>query len=350
MSSIFDELIISHSASVKNAMAKLDITAKKIVFVIDKYGCLVGSLSDGDIRRWILKGGQIKDSVEEACYKDTFFVKVGYDVEAVKRTMMIKSLSYVPIIDNENKIIDFVSHDRQANMTVPKNLNSTVVIMAGGKGTRLDPFTKILPKPLIPIHGKTMLEHIIDKFLEYNVGNFYLSINHKAAIIKSYFEEVSPDYTISYITEDKPLGTIGAIKKIESESLEHIFVTNCDILVKADYCDVLKQHIESCSDITMVVSMKHFKIPYGVCIIEKDCLGEIIEKPEYDFMINTGMYVISKRVLKMIPDDEYFDATQLIDAVKKTGGKVGVYPISENSWVDVGEWAEYKKALESINI
>ena len=223
------------------------------------------------------------------------------------------------------------------------------VIMAGGKGTRLDPFTRILPKPLIPIGDKTILEIIIDKFMDYRVNHFYISVNHKAKIIKSYFEELDPDYDLTFLYEEKPLGTVGALKQLEGKIEGNIVLTNCDIIIDADYADILKNHRDNNNGITVVASLKHYNIPYGICEIENGgTLVCIKEKPEYDFLVNTGMYIIDSKLVKFIPENEFFHITHLIEAVQKQGTRIGVYPISENSWIDTGEWVEYKNAIEKL--
>jgi NDP-sugar pyrophosphorylase family protein len=156
---------------------------------------------------------------------------------------------------------------------------------------------------------------------------------------------------MKYLYEDKPLGTVGALKQLENKVNGNLILTNCDIIINADYSDLLKYHDSVNNDITLVVSMKHYNIPYGICEIENGgTLLEIKEKPEYDLLVNTGMYVLKSDTLKYIPQNEYFHITHLIEKIKKAGMKVGVYPISENSWFDTGEWVEYKKTLEQFKL
>lgn len=351
----FASILIGKNTSLKNAMQRLDETAEKILFVVKENNELIGSLTDGDIRRWILKEGSLTSKVNDVCFKGTFSVKKNYDLEQAKEEILKRKIVYVPVLDENNVIIEFLIWDKLFNGQIkrkPKeSLNIPVVIMAGGKGTRLDPFTRILPKPLIPIGDKTILEIIIDKFLEYNVEHFYLSVNHKAKIIKSYLEELNPEYLLEYLYEDKPLGTVGALKQLEGKIKGSIILTNCDIIIDADYNDLYNYHLKNNNDITLVASVKRYNIPYGICEIENGgILVEIKEKPEYDFLVNTGMYVLNTSVLQYIPRNEFFHITHLIDKVKKLGLKVGVYPISENSWVDTGEWIEYKKAVEKMKL
>jgi NDP-sugar pyrophosphorylase family protein len=310
-------------------------------------------LTDGDIRRWILRGGGLDYSVENVCNKNAYFYTAEVAVDKVKRDMLERKITCIPIITEQREVKDFylweeVFGDKVHRKKLP-TLHIPVVIMAGGQGTRLDPFTRILPKPLIPIGDKTIIEIIIDKFREYQIDHFYISVNHKSKILKSYFDELSPQYSIEYINEDKPLGTSGSLKFLQGKLDTPFFVTNCDIIVEADYGELLAFHQEKKNDITLVASMKHFNIPYGICEIENGgALTKIVEKPEYSFLVNTGMYVLEPSVLKHIPENVLFHITDLIDRVRTTGGKIGVFPISEKSWIDTGEWSEYKRALELL--
>ena len=354
MEKLIGSLSINSDASIKEAMQQLDFTAEKILFVIDN-NRLLGTLTDGDIRRWILNGGALNETAVKICNKNPLYFFEDFSVNEVKEKMILKKITCVPIINSDYKIIKLIFWNEVFGESFHKftnfRLDVPVVIMAGGKGTRLDPLTRILPKPLIPIGDKTIIEIIINNFLNYQIQNFYLTINHKAKIIKSYFEELNPPYNISYIQEEKPLGTAGSLKYLEGEIDGNIFITNCDIIVNTNYYDLLEFHKNNDNDITLVASMKHYHVPYGICEIESGgSLVKINEKPEYNFLVNTGMYVIESKVLKMIPRNEFFHMTHLIEKLKKEGGKVGIFPVSESSWIDVGEWEEYKKALESFKI
>ncbi len=350
----FKSIIINKDAHVRDALVQLEANEQRILFVVENGNHLVGSLTDGDIRRWILMDNSLTAEVEKVCYRGTYYVESGYDLTQVKAVMRRKKISYVPVLGPGREIKEFLVWNKLINGRIikktPGRIAADVVIMAGGKGTRLDPFTKVLPKPLIPIGEKTILEYIIDKFLPYQINHFYISIGHKAKIIRSYFEELSPDYKISFITETKPLGTVGALKKLEGKVGRNIILTNCDIIIEANYADLVKHHNEQGNDITIVASLKNFRIPYGVCSLNTS--GKLVrldEKPEYDMLVNTGMYVLNPGVLKYIPNDAFFHATDLIDAIMHRA-KIGIYPIGANSWIDAGEWVEYKKAIETLNL
>lgn len=351
----FSSILINENATVKDALKHLDKNEEKILFVVKEDNKLIGSLTDGDVRRWILKEGSITERVSKVCYKGTFSVTIGYNPEILKEEILKLQINYVPVLDGNRKIVEFLVWDKLFDGKIKRKTKETldipIVIMAGGKGTRLDPFTRILPKPLIPIGDKTILEIIIDKFLDYRVNHFYISVNHKAKIIKSYFDELDTDYDLTFLYEDKPLGTVGALKQLDGKFEGNIFLTNCDIIIDADYADILKFHKESKNAITVVASLKHYNIPYGICEIENGGnLACIKEKPVFDFLVNTGMYVINSDLLRFIPKNELYHVTDLIEDVRGRGKRIGVYPISESAWIDTGEWVEYKNAIEKLKL
>jgi dTDP-glucose pyrophosphorylase len=349
------DLLVTADAKILQAMNRLEVTEKKILFVVEGERRLVGALTDGDIRRWILAKGRLDDTIAEAYNKRPFFVRQGFSVDELKSYMVERNIHCVPVVDDRNEIVQLLFWEtlfdgglKKASMRLS---HMPVVIMAGGKGTRLDPFTKILPKPLIPIGDKTILEVIIESFLGYGVGKFYLSVNYKSKIIKSYFEELNPGYQLEYIEEEKPLGTAGSLKLLEACVSGPILVTNCDIIIKADYSELAEFHEQRKNDITLVASLKNYPIPYGVCEIENGgSLIQLTEKPEVNLLVNTGMYILEPKTLKLIPENEFFHITHLIERVKAGGGRIGVFPIAENAWLDTGQWVEYKNSLKQLNL
>jgi NDP-sugar pyrophosphorylase family protein len=235
--------------------------------------------------------------------------------------------------------------------TPARTIDLPVVIMAGGLGSRLGAFTRILPKPLIPLGDKTVIEVIIDSFLKYGANRFIISLNYKSKIIKSYFEELKPQYSVEFICEDKPLGSVGALRYLMGKIDTPFLVTNCDTIISADLNELIDFHREHGDDLTLVASLKNFNIPYGICeIVNGGTLTRITEKPDYNVLANTGMYILKPDRLNLIPEGESFDVIQLIDKVKSGGGKVGVFPIGDKDWIDTGEWAEYKRALNQLNL
>ena len=225
-----------------------------------------------------------------------------------------------------------------------------VVIMAGGRGTRLEPFTQILPKPLVPINGKPIIIHIIENFTNQGCKDFYLTVNYKAKIMKAYFYESDLNYNIKFIDEIKPLGTAGSLKKLSEKLKSPFFVKNCDIIIKEDYSKIYDFHINGNYDITLVASAKEYVIPYGTCEInKKGSLRKINEKPTFEFLINTGLYILNNNLLDLIPQNKIYHITELITDAQKLNKKVGVFPINEDSWIDIGQWAEYREAINKLS-
>jgi dTDP-glucose pyrophosphorylase len=346
-------LLIHEEKTIKETLKQIDEGAQKIVFVVDADNKLIGTVSDGDIRRWILGNGNLNANVKMVCTKTPLYLKQNAEQAEMQKMMLKNSINAIPLVDENKKVIDacFLNDliSDKADVTY-QQIKLPVVIMAGGFGTRLEPFTRVLPKPLIPIGDKPMLEVIMDEYAKFGMDFFYVSVNHKAKMIKAYFEDSQNNYKLQYLEEDKPLGTAGALKFLEGKINTPFFVSNCDIIIKDDYSKIYDFHLKSKFDFTIIASMYNHTIPYGVCEIgEGGALGKIIEKPQYDFLVNTGMYLLNPEVLKYIPKNEFFHITHLVQKLQKKGLKVGVYPVSEKSYIDVGQWAEYRKVLKEWN-
>ena len=353
MNDAVDQFLVPQTHTIRQAMERLEKTEEKIVFVVDEESRLIGSLTDGDIRRWILSDGDLKAQVAHICNRKPYVVEEGFATEQVRSNMLNGNLGCVPVVNPSREVVRllFWKEMFQGGVAIKakRRLNLPVVIMAGGQGTRLAPFTSVLPKPLIPVGDRTIIEIIIDQFLPYGLERFHLSINYKSKILKSFFEELAPSYSVAYLEEKEPRGTAGSLRALYSPTLEHLIVTNCDIVIQADYAELVSFHTENNYDLTLVASLRDYHIPYGVCELEKGgSLARIMEKPQYSFLVNTGMYVVRRDRLDLIPEDTRCDMTDFIARIKETGGRIGVFPIGENAWVDTGEWTEYRKALDSL--
>jgi dTDP-glucose pyrophosphorylase len=339
--------------TIRQAMEQLERTEEKIIFVVDEAARLTGSLTDGDIRRWILSDGDLKATVLQACNQHPYVAEEIVNAEKLRAEMLERNLSCVPVVNalREVKRLIFWKEVFLSDFPVRTRtqLDMPVVIMAGGRGTRLAPFTNVLPKPLIPVGDKTVVEIIIDQFLRYGLADFQISIHYKSKILKSFFEELAPPYRVTFLEETEPRGTAGALRSLYTPGPESVLVTNCDIVIQADFAELVAFHNHHEYDLTLVASLKDYRIPYGVCELEKGgSLSEIREKPHYSFLVNTGMYVVRRDRLHLIPEDKSCDMTDFIAAIKSAGGRIGVFPIGENAWTDTGEWAEYRKAIESF--
>ncbi|OGS03953.1 MAG: nucleotidyltransferase [Elusimicrobia bacterium RIFOXYA1_FULL_47_7] len=348
-----NKILISPKQSIRHALKQIDSAGEKILFVVDSDNTLLGAVTDGDIRRWILKGGKLGKPISSAMRTKPITLSEGYAKSEARDLMVRKSIECIPIINSDSKIVSAIWWVDlfQERTKLNKKLNLPVVLMAGGEGTRLSPLTKVLPKPLMLIGDKPIIERIMEKFSDYGSKDFYLSVNYKSSIIKAYFHDVNLPYNIHYIEEHKPLGTAGSLHLLKGSIKKTFCVSNCDILIEADLADILEYHKKSKSKITLVGSMKHYTIPYGVCGVGPNgMLSKIDEKPEYDFLVNTGMYILEPEVIKLIPKDKPYHMTDLINKLMANGETVGIYPISEKSWLDMGQFEELKDMLKRYGV
>ena len=313
----------------------------------------MGSLTDGDIRRAILSGTSLDTEIATYYHADPVAIaELNYSEEKAQQAMHSHKIEVVPIVNDSMQIVRYVTwtdlfgDGRDAQRPA---LTAPVVIMAGGFGTRLEPFTKVLPKPLIPVHDKPIIEHIIDRFVEVGAGEFWLTVNYKSRIMKAYFEDRDPDYAVNFVDEPEPMGTAGGLQFMRGKVDAPFFVTNCDIIINADYRRVMDFHLNHGHAITLVGSAVHYQIPYGTCVLnEGGSLARIDEKPQYDFLVNTGMYVVSPEALSLIPTAGVYHMTHLMEAAVAAGHTVGVFPVSEDAWIDVGQWKEYQRAADRL--
>jgi len=347
-----EKILINKELPIKEAIKVLDTTAKKILFVVDEDKKLIGTITDGDIRRWILKNGDFNKESANIMNGNPVFL---FNSEKSKANdVLIKNqIEALPILNNKMQIEDVVFLNLKTDVHVNKKLElpNKVVIMAGGKGTRLYPYTKILPKPLIPIGEYSIIERIINNFVKYGFKNFDFTVNYKKNMIKAYFDELERNYEINYIEEEKFLGTAGSLFLLKDKIQDTFFVSNCDILVQADYLDILKYHKEQKNKITMVTSLKNYTIPYGIIKLNNN--GEVCEtkeKPELSYLVNTGFYLLEPEVLCDIPENIFFHMTDLINKYIAEGKKVGTYPVTENSWLDMGELKEMDRMIERLGL
>lgn len=329
------------------AMALLDKIAKKVLFVVQD-GQFVAAITDGDIRRWILKKGNLDAKVKEiANYNPKYLPEK--EKSKAREFMKKYSIEALPIL-NEGKDIVSVVLWNDEEIEPKRTLDTPVVIMAGGLGKRLYPYTKILPKPLIPIGEIPIVEHIINRFHQHGSDQFYLVVNHKKNMIKAYFNEIEKSYEVNYVDEDQPLGTGGGLSLLKGKINFTFILSNCDILIEEDYEKIYNYHKKENNLITMVCSLKNIKIPYGVIeISETGEIEEMREKPELSFFTNTGMYIVEPKVIEELEDNKAIGFPDIIEKYKEAGEKISVYPISENSWLDMGqldEMEEMRRRLE----
>lgn len=352
-----NDILIYTTESVKDALKRLDKTAKKVLLVVDAEGTLLGTVTDGDIRRYILSGKGLDNNIHQLYNKTPIYIKrEDYSADRAKKILIESKVGLIPILEKKGKVTDFITWDQlfSCDKKESPKVNKVivpVVVVAGGKGSRLEPFTKIFPKPLIPIGDKPIIEIIIDEFRKQGVSEYYVMLNHKGEMIEAYLNTIEKDYKINYVKERKSLGTAGGLRLLERRIGDYFIVSNCDVLVKANFEDALNYHTEHEALLTILSSIQHYKIPYGVVNFKDG--GEvvnIVEKPEYTININTGVYILSKECLHLIPKDSSFDMTDLIESLLTKNKKVVVYPINESDYIDIGQWEEYRKAVEKLQL
>jgi len=346
----YKQVLARPNTPLREAIKQMDKAALQVLIVVDDEDRLLGIVTDGDVRRAIINGIDFKKAVSLIMTKNPIIMSYSSDKDEALKLMKKYEIRHIPVIDKENKVVglvlwkDFLSDGKVAY----SSKNILVVIMAGGKGARLDPFTKILPKPLIPIGEKPIIELIMDNFKKYGFNKFLISLNYRAEMIKTYFSENPNNYQIDYVQEKKFLGTVGALSLVKSKLRDTFILSNCDIIIDANFDKLLNYHRENKNKATILAVMRHIRIPYGILKMQNADLDEFIEKPEYHFIVNSGIYALEPEIIDLIPENEPMDMPDLLLLAKKKGFKIQVYPMS-CSWFDVGEWEEYKKAIEYMS-
>lgn len=342
---------ISPSASLLDAMKKMDEVKVKLLFVF-KDERFLGIVTIGDIQRAIIMSIPLTEQVGNILNKKKIYASVDDSLEKIKEQMHQILADCMPVLDKEGNLKDVVFWEDVSGEDVQSDrapIHLPVVIMAGGKGTRLKPITNVIPKPLVPIGDKTILETILDQFEEIGCTKFYMSVNYKADIMKYYLSQLDHQYDIEFFQEDKPLGTIGSVSLLKGKITTPFFVSNCDSINEQDYRDVYDYHVSNHNDLTIVTMVKSFKIPYGVIETGEDGLMVALsEKPELTYQVNTGVYILNPSCIEEIPEGEFFHITHLMEKIKARGGRVGCFPVSEHAWKDMGEWPEYLKMIDVL--
>ena len=346
-------LLINPTSSVKNCMKKINELKYKCLIVVDKNKNLLGTLTDGDIRRSLLKKKIFNNSnIKNIYFKKPFYVyEKKYSKKKLLKKILKEKLLIIPVVDLNKKVISYLHED---NLKIIKSVKKfkipkiPIVIMAGGEGTRLSPFTQVLPKPLIPINSKTALELIIENYINNNQNEFYLSINYKSKIIKAYFNELNPNYKVTFIEEKKPLGTAGSLFLLKNKIKDNFIVCNCDIIANFNLSEYYNFHNENNNDITIMASINSYKIPYGTLNFDRNNkFIKILEKPDIKNYINIGVYLFSNNILKIIKRNTFLNITDLINDAQNKKLKVGVFKISSKKWKDIGEWDKYYKYIKN---
>lgn len=349
MRNTIESICIDSQSTVLAALKLMDVTHRKLLIVMDGER-FRSVLSIGDVQRAIISGRSMDEKVADILRPEINVAHIHQDRSEIIQYVKEHKTEFMPIVDDDGRVVDVVFWDELYQTSVTHrtaDFNLPVIIMAGGQGTRLRPLTNVLPKPLIPIGEQTMLEDIMDRFVECGCHDFYISVNYKAEIIRRYMDNLGKaQYNISYFQEDKPLGTAGSLHLLKHKINDTFFVSNCDIIIDEDYGEILRYHRDNHNEITVVAAIKNIGIPYGTLETKEDgLLSDIKEKPEFTFKINTGMYILEPNLIDEIPENEFYHITFLIEKLMREGRRVGVYPINEGSWTDIGNWNEYLKFI-----
>lgn len=341
-------IFTSPKEKLADALPRMEKAALQLLLVVDEDKRLLGTVTDGDIRRALLRGYGLEITLDKIMCPKPRVLPVGTSLDVARKLMLENNIRHVPLVDNRGRVVDLLLWlDVFESRRTPRS--EQVVIMAGGKGTRLDPFTKILPKPMIPLGDKPIVEVIMDKFYAQGFTSFILSLGYKAEIVRLYFsEENGRRYNVSFVQEDEPLGTAGSLGLLKGKISGTFIVSNCDVILEVDYNSLLNYHREKSYDFTVVGALKEFTIPYGVLRAEEGELKTIDEKPNFHFLVNTGVYVLEPSVLDLVTGEEFIHMTDLILLAREKGFKVGVYP-HYGQWFDVGQWEEYRQTLRLLD-
>lgn len=343
-----EALFITEDQSVLEAMKQIDATHNQVLMVAENKK-LKAIITDGDIRRHLLRGGKLEDKIREIANYSPKFIHEK-DRDKSKELMKKWSVLSLPIV-NEALEIQSIAFLKDYEIGRKLSVNAPIVVMAGGLGTRLHPYTKILPKPLIPIGEIPIAEHIINHFMEYECDEFHFIVNYKKNMIKAYFGDVEKDYKIEFHNEEKPLGTGGGLSLLKGKLNSTFFLTNCDVLIRANYKEIYDFHKQNGNMITIVAAYKHLTIPYGVInLITNGEIASIIEKPEYSFLTNTGFYVVEADVINRLKNDQAMGFTDIIEQQKSLGEKIGVFPVSEQNWLDMGQLEELERMRKELEV
>ncbi|QGP92819.1 Bifunctional protein GlmU [Neomoorella glycerini] len=334
--------------SLKLALPRMDRAGLQVLLVGDTERHLLGIITDGDIRRALLRGESLDIPVEQVMQARPRVLLAGVPLDAARRLMLSHNIRHIPLVNNEHQVVDLLLWIDLFGGKVEAR-PEPVVIMAGGKGTRLDPFTKILPKPMIPLGDKPIVEVLMDRFYDQGFSQFILSVGYKAEVVKLYFNDSNGrPYKVNFVQEEEPLGTAGALGLLRQQLQGTFLVTNCDVIIEMNYGELLRYHQEKGNALTIVGALRDFTIPYGVLRTEAGEFHQIEEKPSFHFLVNTGLYVLEPEILEGLDNSSFIHMTDLIMATKDKGLRVGVYP-HHGRWFDIGQWDEYRQTLRAFD-
>lgn len=338
------EHIINKNETIKTALERINsfrLQQPLVLFVADSQDKITGSLTDGDIRRGLVNGVTLDCPVTNVMHKDFKYVKDLSDYKKIN-SYKVMDLKLVPLVTKDFKLVEFIDL-RKLKAVIPVD----AVIMAGGKGVRLKPYTNDTPKPMLELNGKPIIAHNIDRLLSYGITNIYISVNHLKEKIINYIQKNYSDYNIQFIEENQPLGTIGSVKLVDEFKNNDVLVMNADILTNIDFYDFFTNYKNFRDNMSIATFNIRINIPYGILDTTDKKINSLIEKPSFTYYSNAGIYLINKDMLKYIPSGEKFDSTDLMEKLIEKGKKVSHFPI-RGYWLDIGNAQNYAKAQDDI--
>ena len=342
-----ENYLVKTTTKIQEVLKLLESLEQKIVYVVDDDNKVLGSITDGDIRRYFMKNGNTASNAIECMHSPCF---VCHSLKEGLKMIEKHKIVNIPLVDNKDVIIDLISESsHNAVKKISHEFDSVkVVMMAGGKGERLYPYTSVLPKPLIPIAGIPIAERILMRYKEAGLMSYILSLNYKKNLIKTYFDDAMEDCKFEYVEENEPLGTGGSLRLMKHLLTDTFIVINCDMLIDIDINELLNYHKNQKADLTMIVANKKIEIPYGVINLDGNEIISLEEKPTIEKFINTGMYVVNPSVFDFFPDANRFHMTDLCDVLLKEKRKVCAYVIDNDDFMDMGVFSELKNMNEKV--
>ncbi|BFU76853.1 nucleotidyltransferase family protein [Arcobacter sp. 15-2] len=341
-----EKLKLQQNSTIKNALEIIDKAAMQIALVVDENNKLLGTLTDGDIRRGLLQGLDLNSSIESIIFKTPTVAKISDTKEDILKIALAKKLHQIPIVDANGKLLGIKEIDE---LIKPKEKINKVILMVGGLGTRLRPLTDNTPKPMLKVGNKPILQTIVEKFAEYGYANIVLCVNYKSDVIQDFFKDGSEfGVNIEYIFEEQRMGTAGALSLLKNKPTEPFFVMNGDLLTNVNFEHLDSYHISNNSMGTMCVREYDFQVPYGVVNIKDSKILSIEEKPTHKFFVSAGIYMLSPEILEYIPQNEFYDMPTLFEKLISEEKNIISFPLREY-WLDIGRLEEYKKANEEYD-
>ena len=337
--------IINQEITLLEALSYINSVAPEplVLFVVDKENRMVGTLTDGDSRRALIGGASVNDKAEKIMHRNFNYMKIE-DIQNVKEIRRQKEMrmKLVPVLDNEYRIVDIINLEK-----FKTRLPVDAVMMAGGKGERLRPLTEKTPKPLLPVGDKAIIDHNVDRLISYGIKNIYVTVNYLKEQIEEHYKEPRQGILVQTVREPKYLGTIGSIRFIPQFYNDSVLLMNSDLFTNIDYEDFFLHFQQHNAEMSVAAIPYNVSIPYGILDLDGRNVQGLLEKPKYNYYANAGIYLIKRRALEEVPEDTFFNATDLVEKLISEGKKVIRYPLN-GTWIDIGNPEEYQKARDLV--